>query len=225
MNEIKPNDDRARAAIMMIWAVIALELVGVVSNYMQYDLLQNFSNGVEYSTEQLENNDLRVKLVTIIYGIFFAMSGITFIMWFRRAYYNLHQCYKPVRFSEGWAAGAWFVPILNLFRPFQIMKELFDLNNYLLAKNGIKNIKTFPAFYVSTWWAFWLINNAMIQILSKVSPEGDEVQSLSNESLFYIGQSIISILAGLLIIKIIKAYNFREKRLFELKPVAVNQEV
>lgn len=220
---MKPNEDRARAAVVMVWAVIVLELIGIISNYMQYDLLQCFSNGVEYTTEQLENNDLRVKFVTIIYGVFFAMSGITFIMWFRRAYYNLHQCHKDVRFLEGWAAGAWFVPILNLFRPFQIMKELFNLNGYLLAKNGIKNIKTFPALYLSAWWAFWLINNAMIQILNKVSPEADEVESLSNESLFYIGQSIISIIAGLLIIKIIKAYNSREKLLFELKPVEVDQ--
>ncbi|MBW3519651.1 DUF4328 domain-containing protein [Flavobacterium sp. NKUCC04_CG] len=223
MNTMKPNEDRARAAVVMVWAVIVLELIGIISNYMQYDLLQCFSNGVEYTTEQLENNDLRVKFVTIIYGVFFAMSGITFIMWFRRAYYNLHQCHKDVRFLEGWAAGAWFVPILNLFRPFQIMKELFNLNGYLLAKNGIKNIKTFPALYLSAWWAFWLINNAMIQILNKVSPEADEVESLSNESLFYIGQSIISIIAGLLIIKIIKAYNSREKLLFELKPVEVDQ--
>lgn len=27
--------------------------------------------------------------------------------------------------DESWAAGSWFVPILNLFRPVSIMKEMY----------------------------------------------------------------------------------------------------
>ncbi|WP_430613450.1 DUF4328 domain-containing protein [Flavobacterium sp. JP2137] len=218
---MKPNEERARAAMIMIWAVIAMELLVMVSNYLQYDLLLHFSQGDEYTTEQLENNDLRVKLVTIIYGIFFFMSAVTFIMWFRRAYFNLHQCTSYLYFKEGWAVAAWFVPIVNLFRPFTIMKELFEVSARLLNKAALQP-KHFPVFYLSTWWILWLIDNAMIQILNRVVPAVDEVDVLAHESLFYMGQSAISIVSGLLLIKIIKTYNAREIILSKMQFAAVN---
>jgi hypothetical protein len=36
---LKPNEDNAKYAIIMIWIVTALELVSLVSGYFQYNLL------------------------------------------------------------------------------------------------------------------------------------------------------------------------------------------
>ena len=81
---------------------------------MQYDLLQTVANGGFISDEAVEANDTRESFLGIIYLIAYIISGITFIMWFRRAYFNLHQKVSWLNHSEGWAAGCWFVPIVNL---------------------------------------------------------------------------------------------------------------
>lgn len=52
---------------------------------------------------------------------------VTCIMWFRRAYHNPYKIgISYLSYSEGWAAGAWFVPFMNLVRPFTIMKEIWN---------------------------------------------------------------------------------------------------
>lgn len=211
---MKPNGERARAAVMMIYAVLILELITVVSTYLQYNLLDNYAHGVAYTDAQLENNDLRVQLVMLVYWVFFVMSGIVFIMWFRRAYHNLHQLGRQLQFSDTWAVWSWFVPILSFFRPFVIMKELFNTSELVLYKSGMKTIKNYPMIYLSLWWGLWLVDNFMVQLLKNMAPLGDEFEQLYNESLFYIAQSIVSIFAGLLLIKIIRAYDKREQLLY-----------
>ena len=45
MESLRPNEQRAKNAIFWIWIVLALEIVNLISSYMQYDLLQTVANG------------------------------------------------------------------------------------------------------------------------------------------------------------------------------------
>ncbi len=56
----------------------------------------------------------------------YGLAAIVFISWFGMAYANLGRLgVKNLRWSNGWAVGAWFVPILNLFRPKQIANDIW----------------------------------------------------------------------------------------------------
>ena len=117
MENLKPNGQRAKTAITMIWVVLILEIISLISGYLQYDLLQILANGGDVSMEAADSNDLREQAISIVYLITFVISGVTFIQWFRRAYFNLHSKVNHLSHTEGWAAGSWFVPIINLYRP------------------------------------------------------------------------------------------------------------
>jgi len=84
--------------------------------------------------EAAESNDLRQLVIAIISMVVALISAVTFIMWFRRAYFNLHSRVSKLSFTEGWAAGAWFVPIVNLGRPLNIMQELYNKTAALLKE-------------------------------------------------------------------------------------------
>ena len=71
----------------------------------------------------LKENDLRVNIIFITETLVYIVSGIMFIRWFRRAYFNLHIVVNNLSFSEGWAAGYWFIPFANFNRPYRIMKK------------------------------------------------------------------------------------------------------
>jgi len=126
MQDLKPNEQRSQNAILLIWIALAMNCISLVSSYFQYDLLQTAANGGEISAEAVTSNDNREQAIGIIQIIVFVVSAITFIQWFRRAYFNLHLRVNRLSQTEGWAAGCWFVPIVNLFRPYQIMKEMFQ---------------------------------------------------------------------------------------------------
>ncbi|TRX16514.1 DUF4328 domain-containing protein [Flavobacterium franklandianum] len=102
-----------------------MNCISLVSSHFQYDLLKMTENGGEISAESVTSNDNREQAIGIIQIVVFILSAITFIQWFRLAYFNLHLRVNRLSYSDGWAAGCWFMPIVNLFRPYQIMKKLF----------------------------------------------------------------------------------------------------
>jgi len=126
MEKLRPNQERAKTAIILIYIVLGIELIDCVSDYFQLRLLQRFQSGITVSVSEATANDMRVTILALIYMVAYITSAVMFIRWFRRAYFNLHQVARVLTHSEGWAAGAWFVPIVNLFRPYQIMKELYE---------------------------------------------------------------------------------------------------
>ena len=126
MENLKPNRQSAKNAITLIWIILVLEIVSLISGYFQYDLLQTVVNGGDISMEAADSNDSREQIIGIIYMIAYVISAVTFIQWFRRAYFNLHSLVPNLTYTEGWAAGSWFVPVIGFFRPYQIMVELYN---------------------------------------------------------------------------------------------------
>ena len=68
MEDLKPNEQRAKNAITLIWIVLALEIASLISGYFQYDLLQTAANGGVISTETATANDTREQLIGIIFN-------------------------------------------------------------------------------------------------------------------------------------------------------------
>jgi len=58
--------------------------------------------------------------------------------------------------SPGWAVGYWFVPVMNLYRPFQVVKALFAACTHE-AGPGAKS--AVGEQLLGAWWAMLLIGN------------------------------------------------------------------
>ena len=55
----------------------------------------------------------------------FLVAMVMFVVWFYRARVNAEGHGWPQRRSPGWAIAAWFVPVVNLWFPFQIMADIW----------------------------------------------------------------------------------------------------
>ena len=217
MEKLRPNEQRAKIAILLIWIVLALEIVNLISNYLQYDLLQTIANGGFISDEAAEANDTRVQILAILYLIPFAISAVTFIMWFRRAYFNLHQKVSTLQFSEGWAAGSWFVPILCLYRPYQIMKELYVETKEFFSKKGQSEKIDYSTNYLSWWWAFWLISAFIGNISLRLFLKSDgTLDSFITETIADMVLNVLGIPLALITVKVIRDYSKVEPLLAQI---------
>lgn len=154
MEPLKPNEQRSKIAIILIWIVLTIEIISGISSYFQLNLLQIVAGGGTISMEEAESNDNREQIIAIVFLLAYIISGITFIMWFRRAYYNLHQRVNHLADTDGWAAGSWFVPIISLYRPFKIMRELYKETRTLLANKGLMNIEALSTKFLVGGGAF-----------------------------------------------------------------------
>jgi hypothetical protein len=206
MEDVRPNEQRAKTAILLIWIVFAIEAIKLISDYLELQLLSKANAGLTITVEAANANDIRQQIIAVVYLIVAIVSTVTFIQWFRRAYYNLHTQIYNLDFEEGWAAWAWFVPILNLYRPYKIMKELYHETENLLSQRIENYIPKDSAALLGVWWALWIIDSFLGQFMFRYSLRADGVDELITVSQTSILSSFISIPLSLIIIRVIKDY-------------------
>lgn len=216
MEELRPNEQRAKNAMLLIWIVLSISIVSLISNFLQYNLLHTVANGGFITPDEANANDSTQQIILIFYLIFFFISGITFIQWFRRAYYNLHIKVDNLSHSEGWAAGSWFVPIICLYRPLQIMKELYNDTDFYLSEKGINIGKNFATGALTLWWTLWIINNVLGQIIYRYTSDATSIDQLTTSTILNIIDKVIEIPLALITIKIIKDYSQIEPLLIKV---------
>lgn len=211
---IKDNSQRAKNTIMMLYISIVLSFVFIISSYLEFQLL---SSG-DISTEAAEANDMRQAFIGLLGLVVLIVTAVFFIQWFRRAYNNLHLLGTPLEHSEGWAAGSWFVPILNLFRPYHIMKEIWEKTIANLRKVNQNLTHQIPSNWrtlVSFWWGFWITSSIIENIGFRISMKAETAEMLAAVSVLDIVANLLSIPAAFLIIQIIQKFRPLEEELFE----------
>jgi len=225
MEPLKPNGQRAKIAIVFIYIVLGFEILSLLSGYFQYNLLQEVSSGGIMTPEAATANDTRERIVGILYLIAYIASAVTFIQWFRRAYSNLHLRVDNLSHPEGWAAGSWFVPIINLYRPFHIMKELQIDTCYVLAQKGVSKDENDSTQYIGWWWSLWILNNFIGQFVFRYSLNAESIAELTTSTVASMVGNLVGIPLALLTVKVIKDYAKLEPLLQEIKETDPNVEV
>jgi len=216
MEELRPNEQRAKNAITLIWVVLAVEILSFISGYFQYNLLETIASGGEISLETADSNDIREQIIAILNVSVRIISAITFIQWFRRAYYNLHLKVDNLSHSEGWAAGSWFVPIFYLYKPYQIMKELYRETNNLLTKSDLDDSPTLNTSFLGIWWTIWILSNIIGQFIFRYSLNAETIDTLSFVTTASMVNNVIEIPLAFITIKIINDYSKVETLLNEI---------
>lgn len=222
MNPLKNNENRAKNALSLLWIIFIMYFVLIFSDILQTLMLNDIKSGITVSMEKVQLNDLRQLIVSYLYLAIFIISAITFILWFRRAYYNLHQKVTYLNYSEGWAAGAWFVPVVFLFYPLQIMKELYYETHELLEKNQIQPKAKNNQLIIGFWWALWIIVELLSRyefIKMRSATTVDDVLFLTN---FSIVSTILALVNTILIIKLVKDYALLESQLYTISEESDN---
>lgn len=125
-----------------------------------------------------------------------------YITWLYRVYDNLEALGATREHGLGWAIGAWFVPFLNLVRPFQIVRETFQ-------KSGGYDVGETPVI-VGAWWGCWVISNVLSQIGLRMQPdlfaEPTEEGKIVNTA-----ASVLAVVAAVLAILVIREIGERQK--------------
>jgi hypothetical protein len=208
--QYRSNQQRAKAAIYLVGIVMGIEIVSLFFDLFQYKLLNAIIEGGVVSETIATLNDACQRITAIVYLIAYIVSAYTFIRWFRRAYYNLHQKVKKVLHDESWAVGSWFVPIISLYRPFNIMQELFQKTEKLLS-NGIEEYRVTGKFVIlNWWWGFWILSNILGQFVLRYTNSADTIEKLMFSTIASIVSSIIGIVLAIITIIVIKKYSSME---------------
>ncbi len=148
-------EDERRKAYLTCWMfgiAAFVRALGVVSNLLQLGLLRRIEVEGNLPRGAAAANDARQALLGDLDVALFVVTTIALLLWLYRAYRNAQLVgSRATRFTAGWAVGWWFVPIVNLFRPYEILRELWDRS---YAGNGAVGAQAAPGRDVVSWW--WL---------------------------------------------------------------------
>ncbi len=216
---MRDNSQRARMAMVLIFIVMAIALINVISGIQYSMVLQSFIDGEDSLDNYSEfvPGEVLNGVAAIIYLIALIISSVTFIQWFRRAYYNIGTI-SPTEFTEGWAAGAWFVPILNWFRPYKIMAEINRKAHNLLESNSVSE-RTNNQTWIGIWWALWVVGNILNQIAFRFP--SNTLEDLQSATYINNITYLMDVPMGLIVCKIIWDYSKMEKHLYSLDNTAI----
>ena len=112
-------------------------------------------------------SDNQTAVIGIVEAVVIAIAAVCFIAWFHRGYSNLLRLgATTTRYGPGWAIGAWFVPILNLWRPKQIANDIWRGSDPRRAgEQPSWSEPVSPLLWF--WWGAWLLN----WVLGRVSAQ------------------------------------------------------
>ena len=117
---------RGRVLQALLGLGLVLALASIVAGAGQFALLDRAAAGLRVDEADAVSNDAVYRSIGLGQLAVFLVTAVYWLVWLHRSYANLSAVgVRKTRFTAGWAVGYWFVPIANLWRPYQVMKDLW----------------------------------------------------------------------------------------------------
>ena len=207
---LKPLAGLTKTLRVLLVFNIFITVMAVAAGIYEYEAYMDLPPGFD-----IEETVIPAEIVSGVVGLFqvivFIILGIAFLRWIYRANKNLGALSgEEMNFTPGWSVGWYFIPIANLFKPYQAMKEIWEISH--------KN-QTEPSLTVILWWACWLISNYLGEFAFDYILGSEGVAEYSLSTLIYIASDgfdvVLNIVALILVTQIGNAYskNYSQKRI------------
>ncbi|WP_293911992.1 DUF4328 domain-containing protein [Deinococcus sp.] len=185
----------------LLWANMAMGALSILTQSWQVALISRIGEDRAPERSALEFSDRLVTLSSVLNLLTLLVTAVVFLVWYHAAVSRLKAAGQSVSVTPGWAVGMWFVPVISLWRPFQIVREAAQP-----AEAGVSTLRG--------WWACWLIGNWASRAASRIP--GTSLANLQTALFISIGSDVLSIVAAYLLSLIVRGI---QARLDALPPV------
>lgn len=141
---------------------------------------------------------------------------VMLIVWLRRSYRNLASFgLRETRFRYGWVFWCWFTPIFNLFRPKQLVDEVWRASDPELPEAYYTPNASVPRLH-NFWWAAWVVSTVGgFSAVRSVSPRSLAGMSVFLDVAFFgaVASAIALVLVERVIAGVTMRHHARARRL------------
>ncbi|MEO1935287.1 MAG: DUF4328 domain-containing protein, partial [Myxococcales bacterium] len=139
--------------------------------------LNDIKDGVSPDEAYVESLDARQSAFGIAQVLALLACAVAFCSWFAQTHRNLvGSGVQNLKYSPGWAVGGFFVPFLNLVRPYQVMKEVWAGSLSLARPLQTDSLQLPPI--VGWWWALFLISSFLDNASSRLMLRAEELDEI-----------------------------------------------
>jgi hypothetical protein len=200
----------ANAAVALLTLCVLAGAVAFVLEMNHYGVLSDHNRGVSLDPGDLSRADALTRSADLVRFLVFLAAAIAFLAWFSRAYRNLARLdVAGLRYTPGWAVGAWFVPILNLFRPKQVANDIWRATDPRQHNAGWHGRDVSP--WLQWWWAFWVAGGVFGNQAAFAQLEAKTVSEQLRASSFAIVADVLFAVSAALAIAVVSVLTIRQE--------------
>jgi serine/threonine-protein kinase len=205
----------ARRVRVALWVAILLALASAAANLGDTEAARVLF-GEEASAGTL------YLWVGLVQAAWFLVTAGLWLAWNRRAYLNLPALgARRLRYRPWWAVGAWLVPVFSLFRPKQVLNDVWRASDPDLPPDQADAWRGRPVAELLGWW--WLAFLASVLVRSvtteAVHAAGDlmllgllpeRLDRFQPSAGMQIVADLLAVLTGLLALRVVRRTSARQ---------------
>ncbi|MEZ4268845.1 MAG: DUF4328 domain-containing protein [Myxococcota bacterium] len=164
------------------WLIAFAVLCGLaaVSSAMQWTLLRDALIGA-MSDESADANDTREAVVGIAHFVVMLCTYVVVGRFLYRTSQRLHAVAgASMEFTPGWTIGWFFVPVASLFKPYEAVREMWQVSAPP-AEGRLPSATDVPAAF-RWWWGLWLVDSVFSIAVLRSSADSTTIEGLMTTS-------------------------------------------
>lgn len=209
----------AKFVAVLLVAFLLWRLVTIWSSFLQLDLLSGALRGQPILPAAAKSNDNREHVVALVRLGLFIFTAAVFGRWIYVVARNIRPLgAQRLQFTPGWAVGYYFIPIANLWKPYQAMKEIWKASHAPTEwqfEGG--------SFILVAWWTLWVISCLIGQMVFRATASAKTIQDYIDATTFSLAEDIIDIPLCLIALALVLKLSRRQFVTFTKTPNQATQ--
>jgi hypothetical protein len=213
----------SRSWTLTTWTIILVALTSLLSIGVLIasladaalidDVLADGRISMSESDDLVQSENIQDGVIGL-WALAYIPAIILFIIWTRRVTANVPSLgIEQPRFGKGWAVGGWFVPILNLWRPVQVINQAWRSGSGARSDrhrtaDELGDESSSPLIYF--WWIAFLAAGLLDRVAG-IGLESDSLEEVRDaDYLVAVSQAVLAIaglLASTVMYKLVKRQN------------------
>jgi hypothetical protein len=208
---VASQTSRAKLVSMLLITGAVIDAIAVVSGLAELELLGRIARGGgSFASGEPEANDTRQAIVGSLQVLAIVATATCWLLWEWRAYGNLTLLGTgDTRFSPRWVVWGWFIPIMHLFRPLQVVRDLWLRSEDRNRQASVNHLRS-PTL-LGWWWAAWIASGILGQIYFRASIAAESIGSLQAVAALGLLSDGLGVISGILAIVVVRRIDAFQK--------------
>lgn len=200
-----------KTLVVLLAVGVLLEVVSLLSSSMQAELLgQPIIDPLA-----ADANDRREQMIGFAQLVVLLATTVVFGRWIVHAHKNVRAMgAEGLTVSPGWALGYFFVPIVNLWKPYRAMRELWGASHSPSSWGPAE-----AGTIVQLWWVCWLGGNMIGQVVLRRYFAAETIEDLKRLTTLQMVDAVVGVALGLVAIALVRAIARAQTRAVRLASI------